>query len=145
MGTMSFSIGSHARCDRCGSRSEIEEGLKIAVQSDGDEAEWFICGDCSEIDCGQCGARIPVRSALLGELIRESGQFIECVRCGTETLDSNAVLLRHKQHNQYRKLICGDCFKDITVPSEYTVIRDFSPDKIWTPEAGTPIVGKLRC
>lgn len=54
-------------------------------------------------------------------------QVVECSRCGGSTSVTDAAELRHKQDKQYRRRLCADCLKEVAVPSDYRVVRDFAP------------------
>lgn len=126
---MSDPLGSPKRCDKCGSSITSEPGLEIVLVRDGNELPLTFCSDCDEVACPTCGTHISFHSHLFDE--HNQGQnpaIIRCDRCEEQTTVSDAIKLRHKNHARYRKIVCGDCFKQITVPSEYTVIRDFSPE-----------------
>lgn len=122
---MPNAVDGRLRCENCRSAVDLASGVKLSIEHGGEQRTWAFCEDCADIECRHCGGLTPVRTLVAKDLERKAtGRQIECDRCGEGASAKNAVELRHPDDPEYQKRVCGDCFKGITVPPDYTVIRD---------------------
>lgn len=122
---MSDAVDGRLRCEDCRSVVDLATGVKVSIERDGEQRTWVYCGDCADIECRHCGGLTPVRTLVAEDLERQATiPHVECDRCGEGAPAKNAVELRHPDDPEYQKRVCGECFQGITVPPDYTVIRD---------------------
>jgi len=114
------------QCGNCRSEVDLATGVKITIKSEGQKQTGALCEECAEVECDDCGGMTSIRTLLEGDIqLLAKSPLIVCDRCEAEWEARDAVEIRHPNDPQYRKRICGDCFKEITVPPDYEVLRDF--------------------
>lgn len=117
--------GTSEHCNGCGRKVGSETVVKISVEQPSDRVSTVLCTECAAVECGNCTAEVSILSAIGDdERIWSDFQLVECDRCGDATPSTESVELRHDQDPLYRRKLCGNCLKEIAVPSGYQVVRD---------------------
>jgi|GEM_PF-7005310 len=114
-----------ARCQDCGTPLAGKPTVDVVIERDDKRRITVLCEDCATVDCVNCGHEVPVTSALTdrGD-IWETVELYECVKCERAVPSADIVELRHENDAGYRKLVCGDCLQEISIPSNIRVNRD---------------------
>lgn len=114
-----------ARCQDCRTPLAGTPTVDVVIRRDDTRRTTVLCEDCARVDCGNCGHGVAVASALTKRAdIWETVDLYECVKCGRSVPEADIVELRHENDAQYRKLVCGDCLKEISIPPNIRVVRD---------------------
>lgn len=123
---MSGTEDERLRCGNCRAEVDLATGVKVSIEREGEQLTGALCEDCAAIECRHCGGTTSIRTLLEGDFqLLSKSPLVECDRCEEEVSARHAVEIQHPNDPQYQKRICEDCFKEITVPQDYTVIRDF--------------------
>lgn len=117
--------GRPARCLDCGTPLGGTPTVDVVIERGDKRRTTVLCDDCATVDCVNCGHEVPVASALTNRGdIWETVEPYECVKCERSVPGADIVELRHESDAQYRKRVCGDCLKEISIPPNIRVVRD---------------------
>ena len=113
-------------CRSCGTFVGTDSAVKIVQREDDSAKSTVLCPDCARVRCGSCGAPVELSTAFV-EKHRGGSWTVTCSRCEDDVLLDSVVEIRNERDPDYRKVVCGDCFEDLSIPAGYTVHRDVGP------------------
>ena len=116
-------------CRHCGTHVGSGKGVRVAVRKGSTEHTTVLCEDCASLNCQNCGAVIPLAAALEDDR-RGGTHVLTCSRCEEDVKIAEMVAIHREGDPNYRKLVCGDCLDDISVPRGYRVVRDVAPGEV---------------
>lgn len=113
-------------CRACDTPVGRGDAVRVVLREEGTVHSTVLCPDCAVIQCDNCGSAVALSSAL--EEDRRGGHWtVTCNRCEENVPLEEALEIRNERDPNYRKIICADCFEQLSVPEGYTVHRDVAP------------------